>query len=244
MPVQARVLVNPQRHEDARSRERRAGCIPGCCSARAHGSGSTRSSSIMSSSQTDVRAVRCACAHCTQQNAPPNRSHPDLPFRRVSPLRPCTAVVVLPWWSPPLIQPRETGEQGVPLRERWDRAQRAVTDLEACGLISSIAAPARSVPKPRTSPDKRELLDAVASCLRLDEIKTLLSRGAPCLRPRVCLFRLQQTYLLLLCLLFRCLYACACVSDHSSLPLPSRLLPSSSPPAQSRQTLRHRTHKT
>jgi hypothetical protein len=70
---------------------------------------------------------------------------------------------------------QEGGATGVAVRERWQRAQRAVAELEACSLVSCIAthsSPWLSTPagyKPsetRANPEKREVLEAVSACLR------------------------------------------------------------------------------
>jgi hypothetical protein len=97
---------------------------------------------------------------------------------------------------------QEGGDKGVALHERNERAQRAVKELEACSLVSVIAAPASksgsSTPSSsmRANPDKREVFEAVAACLRLDEIKNLLARVAKhpssSLNRRDALARLEQ----------------------------------------------------
>ena len=71
---------------------------------------------------------------------------------------------------------QEGGAHGVAVCERWQRAQRAVAELAASSLVSCIASPSGANGAPRPGPDRREVLDAIASCLRLDEIKSLLAR--------------------------------------------------------------------
>lgn len=70
---------------------------------------------------------------------------------------------------------QEGGATGVAVHKRWQRAQRAVAELEACSLVSCIAKhsspslpiPASSKPcETRASPEKREMLEAVSACLR------------------------------------------------------------------------------
>ena len=73
---------------------------------------------------------------------------------------------------------QEGGAHGVAVCERWQRAQRAVAELAASSLVSCIASPSGANGAPRPGPDRREVLDAIASCLRLDEIKSLLARVA------------------------------------------------------------------
>jgi hypothetical protein len=99
---------------------------------------------------------------------------------------------------------KEGGPHGVALRERWQRAQRALAELEACSLVSCIStlpqgARRSSVPENFAAHNKygkNEVLEAISACLRMDEIKILLARVAKCsaaaLNRREALARLEQ----------------------------------------------------